>query len=168
MREGLFLASGGEKVDCRLGRMAAETRIPHSPEQEKGKRCWLRDTVRPCVFWVITGLGIPSAGMGPCGRNQRAGACPSAGARNSSSSSCSPSSSSFCLPLSHLLHQLQCVFQHVQAKPLPLRNSLCLLILSFPLFFPLLALLFFLYHQTLLLPLHAALMSHNRPQCTPL
>lgn len=63
MRESLFLSSGGCSR-CRVGRTAAEKHIPHSPEQKSGKQCWLRDPVRPCVFWVITGFGIPSAGRG--------------------------------------------------------------------------------------------------------
>lgn len=57
-----------------------------------------RNSQGQCVFWVITGFGIPSRREGPCGRNQLAGACPSAGARNSSPSpsfTSSPSSSSF-------------------------------------------------------------------------
>lgn len=69
-----------------------------------------------------------------------------AGARYSSSSSStssSPSSLSFSHSLSVLPHLLQCVFRHVQAKPLPLRNSLCLFLLSFPLLFHFLDLFFF-------------------------
>lgn len=42
----------------------AESHIPRRPEWPSGKQCWLRDPVRPCVFWVITGFGIPSAGRG--------------------------------------------------------------------------------------------------------
>ncbi len=78
-REDLFLASGEKGRLWHRQNSRAETHIPHSPEQASGKQCWLRDPVRPCVFWVITGFGIPSAGRGQCGRNQRAGACPSLG-----------------------------------------------------------------------------------------
>lgn len=59
MRGHLFSALEGKRADCRLGRMAA-----HGPELETGKWCWLRNPVRPCVFWIITGFGVPSTGRG--------------------------------------------------------------------------------------------------------
>lgn len=63
-RRDLFLASGGKGGLKTRQKSRAETLVPHSPEQKSGKQCWLRDPVRPCVFWVITGFGIPSAGRG--------------------------------------------------------------------------------------------------------
>lgn len=45
--------------------MAEQKHSPHSPELQSGKlSSWLRDPGRPCVFWVITGFSILSAGRG--------------------------------------------------------------------------------------------------------
>lgn len=45
--------------------MAEQKHSPHSPELQSGKQSsWLRDPGRPCVFWVITGFSILSAGRG--------------------------------------------------------------------------------------------------------
>lgn len=118
--------------------MKTETCVPRSPERDSGKQCcWLRDPVRPCVFWVITGFGIHSAGRGHAVETNVLEPAPSLGPDTPPPFLHRPHRSRPVSVLSHLLHRLQCVFQHVRAKPLPLRNSLCLLILSFPLFFSL-------------------------------
>lgn len=136
-REVLFLASGVKQVDCRLDRIATETHVPHSPEQLSGKQCWLRDPVRPCVFWVITGFGIPSAGRGHAVETGVLEPVPRWGpillllfffvllvlllSFILSLSLCSLTSSSTSYSV---------CFNMSEAKPLPLRNSLCLFLLS--------------------------------------
>lgn len=174
MSEGLFLtltltlAGGGEGVDSRAGRMAAGTRIPRSPEQESGKWCWLRDPVRPCVFWVITGFGIPSAGRGHAVETNVLEPAPLLGPdtpppslRPPHPSLASFTSYSVCFNMS---------------KPNRSLWGIHFVSSSFHfLFFPLGPLVFFIiftwHPKTLLLPhtrIYAGLMPHNRPQCTAL
>lgn len=102
----IYLWLQGEKVERGLGRSRAETFVPQSPERESGKQRWLGDPVRPCVFWVITGFWYSQRREGPCGRNRRAGACPSLGPDTPP-----PLRPPRPSPLihSHLLCQLQCV-----------------------------------------------------------
>lgn len=152
------------------------------PIQSSGNQCWLRDPVRPCVFWVITGFGITSAGRGHAVETGMLEPVPGRG----------PILLLFVLlillsftfsVLPPLLCQLQCVLQLAQAKPLPLRNSLCLFLLLTLLLFNFLFFFFLLFAFSFSLSflfdtpntsstrtycICAALMLHNKRQCSPL
>lgn len=115
--------------------MAEQKHSPHSPELQSGKlSSWLRDPGRPCVFWVITGFSILSAGRGHVVETGVLEPVPHWGPilllllrllLSSSFSShslylCSrPSCASCCV-----------CFNLSKIKPRPPRNSLCLFLLS--------------------------------------
>lgn len=83
MREGLFLACRGIKVEW------AERSRDTYPTQSSAADWETRLARRPTQTLCVLGnhrVWCSQCREGPCGRNQRAGACPSAGARYSSSS----------------------------------------------------------------------------------
>lgn len=134
--------------------------FPHSPEQPSGKPRWLGDPGRPCVFWLITGFGILSAGRGHAVETGVLEPVPRRG----------PILLLLILLLSFtlsalpppLLRRLQCVLRLVQAKPFPLRNSLGLFLLcSFISYFFLFTLRLFFFCIILIWRLkHSSFLTH--------
>lgn len=117
MRGRLFWALEGKRLAGGAGRVAAWTCSPLSPELETGSRGWLPVPGRPCVFWVITGFGVPSTGRGHAVQTNMLE--PASRLWPDTPPPSSSSSSSLC---SHL-HRLQ----HVPTTPLLRRNSLLFL-----------------------------------------
>lgn len=193
MRGGFFFLSG---LRGKRWTVTAEQRpTSHIVHSSRVGNSTGSDPVRPCVFWVITGFGIPSAGRGHAVETGVLEPVPRWGPilllllillRPPHPSPLT----SFTLSVSalpHLLRRFLCVFQLVRAKPpLPLRNSPRLFLLSpscsfiscffffFFKFLPRPSRFLYRFHlipQTLLLPhvrLYAALMPHNWPESSPL
>lgn len=135
--------------------------------------CWLREPVRPCVFWVITGFGIHSAGRGHAVETNVLEPALSLGPDTPPPPLLHRPHGSF--PISPPPPVTVCVptcpgqttpSEEFTLSPHPFISSFFLA--SWPSCF---CTVFCLTLQTLLLPhtrLYVTVLSHNRPRCMPL
>lgn len=169
-----------QSVDCRLGRKDTNTHTHTHPTQCREAEWETVLAQRPSQTLCVLGnhrVWYSLCREGPCGRNRRAGACPSLGPEAPPPSPCppqpSPNSLSPCSlasstsPVCASTCPSQTAPSEEFTQPLPpfTLSLFHFLFFSFSLSF------LYLTPQTLLLPhaiLYAALMPHNGADCSPL
>lgn len=149
--------------------------FPYSPEQPSGKQRWLGDPSQTLCVLGNHRVWYSQRREGPCGRNRRAGACPSQGPDTPPLRPPHPSPliHSLCAPPPPLtVCAPTCPSQTAPSEEFT--RSLPPLLFYFLFFFIYSVPFLFLYHsylapQAFLLPhapLYAALMPHKRPECS--
>lgn len=158
VRTGLysgFRGNGGLQI-----RQNSEPRLPPQSRAAEWEAALARRPRQALCVLVNHRVWYSQRREGPCGRNRRAGACPSQGP-DTPPPHPSPLIHSLCSP-PPLLRRLQCVLRLVQAKPFPLRNSLGLFLLcSFISYFFLFTLRLFFFCIILIWRLkHSSFLTH--------